>query len=72
MELPRLVILDLYRNALTTVERMSRTHRDKALHAWAVKAKRETSELMVQIAHDEMEEISNEEEVTQIEEGDTN
>ena len=53
-ELPKLVVLDLYRNALTTVERMSRKDRDKKLHAWAMKAKEEVSQCMVQIAKDEM------------------
>lgn len=57
MELPRLVILDLYRNALTTVEKLSRSNRDKKLHAWAVKARKETGDLIMQCANDEMEDV---------------
>lgn len=54
MEIPRLVILDLYRNALTTVEKLSRAYQEKKLHAWAVKAKKECGEQIVQMAKDEM------------------
>ena len=57
MELPRLVILDLYRNALTTVEKLSRANRDKKLHAWVVKARKETGDLIMQCAYDEMEDV---------------
>lgn len=53
-EIPRLVILDLYRNALSTIERLSRTYQEKKLHAWAVKAKKEYGERMVQLAKEEM------------------
>ena len=60
MELPRLVILDLYRNALTTVEKLSRSNRDKKLHAWAVKARKETGDLIMQCANDEMEDVEEE------------
>ena len=62
MELPRLVVLDLYRNALTSVERLSRTSRDKKIHAWAVKAKKEVGDLMMQCANDEMEDVGEESE----------
>lgn len=53
-QLPRLIILDLYRNALRTVERLSRQKRDKRLHAWAVKSIDEVADVMVQLANDEM------------------
>lgn len=62
MELPRLVILDLYRNSLTTVEKLSRAQRDKKVHAWAVKAKKEVGELIMQCAYDEMEDVGEEDE----------
>ena len=52
--LPRLVELDLYRNAIDTVERLSRKYADKRVHAWAVKARKEVGELMMQVATDEM------------------
>lgn len=61
IELPRLVILDLYRNALTTVEKLSRANRDRKLHAWAVKAKKETGDLIMQCANDEMDDVGEEE-----------
>ena len=57
MELPRLVILDLYRNALTSIEKLSRANRDRKVHAWAVKARKEVGELMMQCANDEMEDV---------------
>ena len=57
MEIPRLVVLDLYRNALSTVERLSRSRDSKKLHAWAVKAKQEAGELLKQCALDEMEDV---------------
>ena len=60
MELPRLVMLDLYRNALTTVEKLSRQKVDKKVHAWAVKARKEVGELIMQCAADEMEEVVDE------------
>jgi hypothetical protein len=53
-KLPRLVVLDLYRNALSTIERMSRKRREKKLHAWAIKAREEVSDQMIQLALDEM------------------
>jgi hypothetical protein len=53
-EIPRLVILDLYRNAIDTVEKISRKRVDKKVHAWAVKAKKEVADLMMQVAADEM------------------
>lgn len=53
-ELPRLVILDLYRNAIDTVERMSRKHEDKKIHAWAMKTKKELGKMMLDMARDEM------------------
>ena len=62
MELPRLVILDLYRNSLTTVEKLSRAQRYKKVHAWAVKAKKEVGELIMQCAYDEMEDVGEEDE----------
>ena len=62
MELPRLVILDLYRNALTTIEKLSRANRDKKLHAWCIKARKETGDLMMQCANDEMEDVGDESE----------
>ena len=62
MEIPRLVILDLYRNSLTTVEKLSRAQRDKKVHAWAVKAKKEVGELIMQCAYDEMEDVGEEDE----------
>ena len=64
MEIPRLVILDLYRNSLTTVEKLSRAQRDKKVHAWAVKAKKEVGELIMQCAYDEMEDVGEEDEAT--------
>ena len=60
MEIPRLVILDLYRNALSTVEKLSRSRAEKKLHAWAVKAKKEVGDLLKQCALDEMEDIDEE------------
>lgn len=53
-EIPRLVILDLYRNAIDTVEKISRKRVDKKVHAWAVKAKKEVADLMMEVAEDEM------------------
>ena len=53
-EIPRLVQLDLYRNALSSIERLSRAYQEKKLHAWAVKAKKEYGERMVQLAKEEM------------------
>lgn len=53
-ELPRLVVLDLYRNAIDTVEKISRKRVDKKVHAWAVKSKKEVADLMMQVAIDEM------------------
>lgn len=55
-DIPRLVILDLYRNALKTVEKLSRAAKDRTLHAWSVKAIRECGDLIIQMAHDEMDE----------------
>jgi len=57
MEIPRIVILDLYRNSLTTVEKLSRAQRDRKVHAWAVKAKKEVGDLILQCAYDEMEDV---------------
>ena len=65
MELPRLVVLDLYRNSLTTIERLSRAQRDRKVHAWAVKAKKEVGELMMQCAYDEMEDVGEDSEEQQ-------
>ena len=53
-QIPRLVIFDLYRNALKTVEKISRSRKDRKLHAWVMKAIDETNDIMVQIATDEM------------------
>lgn len=53
-QLPRLVILDLYRNALGTLEKLSRSRRDRKLHAWVMKMRDEVSDQMVQIGIDEM------------------
>ena len=64
MELPRLVILDLYRNALTSIEKLSRANRDRRVHAWAVKARKEVGELMMQCANDEMEDVGEDDEST--------
>ena len=52
--IPRLVILDLNRKAIDTVEKISRKRADKEVHAWAVKAKKEIADLMMQVANDEM------------------
>ena len=60
MEIPRLVVLDLYRNSLTTIEKLSRAQRDKKVHAWAVKAKKEVGDLIMQCAYDEMEDVGEE------------
>lgn len=60
MEIPRLVILDLYRNSLSTVEKLSRAQRDKKVHAWAVKARKEVGDLIMQCAYDEMEDVDEE------------
>lgn len=60
MEIPRLVILDLYRNSLSTVEKLSRAQRDKKVHAWAVKARKEVGDLIMQCALDEMEDVDEE------------
>ena len=60
MEIPRIVILDLYRNSLSTVEKLSRAQRDKKVHAWAVKARKEVGDLIMQCAYDEMEDINEE------------
>lgn len=60
MEIPRIVVLDLYRNSLTTVERLSRACRDKKVHAWAIKAKKEVGDLIMQCANDEMEDVGEE------------
>lgn len=57
MELPRLVILDLYRNALGSIEKLSRAQRDRKVHAWSVKARKEVGDLMMQCANDEMEDV---------------
>ena len=53
-ELPRLVVLDLYRNAINTIEHLSRKKIDRKVHAWAMKAKKEVGDLMMQVATDEM------------------
>ena len=53
-QIPRLVIFDLYRNALKTVEKLSRSRRDRKLHAWVNKAIDEINDNIVQIATDEM------------------
>lgn len=53
-EIPKLVILDLYRNAIDTIEKMSRKKGDRKIHAWAMKAKKEVGNLMMQVASDEM------------------
>ena len=60
MELPRLVVLDLYRNALSSVEKLSRANRDKKVHAWAVKARKEVGDLIMQCANNEMDDIEEE------------
>ena len=60
MEIPRLVILDLYRNSLSTVEKLSRAQRDKKVHAWAVKARKEVGDLIMQCALDEMGDVDEE------------
>ena len=53
-DLPRLVVLDLYRNAIDTIEKLSRKKADRKVHAWAMKAKKEVGDLMMQVAEDEM------------------
>lgn len=53
-EIPRLVLLDLYRNAIDTIEKISRRKVDRRIHAWAVKTKKEVADLMMQVATDEM------------------
>lgn len=53
-ELPRLVILNLYRDAVDTVEKLSRKKGDRKVHAWAMKARKEVGDLMMQVAADEM------------------
>lgn len=53
-ELPRLVVLDLYRNAIDTVEHLTRKNGDRKIHAWSVKARKEVGDLMMQVAADEM------------------
>jgi hypothetical protein len=53
-QIPRLVLFDLYRNALKSVEKISRSRKDRKLHAWVMKAIDETNDIMVQIATDEM------------------
>ena len=58
--MPRLVVLDLYRNSLSSIEKLSRAQRDKKVHAWAVKARKEVGELMMQCANDEMEDVGEE------------
>lgn len=66
-QLPRLVIFDLYRNALRTVEHLSRSRKDRKLHAWVMKAIDEINDNIIQIATDEMygEEVETEEEKQQ-------
>lgn len=63
-QIPRLVMFDLYRNALKTVEKVSRSRKDRKLHAWVMKAIDETNDNIIQIATDEMygEEVETEEE----------
>lgn len=71
MEIPRLVILDLYRNSLATIEKLSRAKIDKKVHAWAVKARKEVGDLMMQCAYDEMddnEEAAEEDKQKEVEE----
>ena len=53
-ELPRLVVLDLYRNSIDTIEKLSRKKGDRKIHAWAMKARKEVGDLMMQVAADEM------------------
>ena len=60
-EMPRLVTLDLYRNSLKTVEKLSRQRGDKKVHAWVMKAIQEVSDLIIQVAKDEMVDIPDEE-----------
>ena len=57
-------MFDLYRNALKTVEKVSRSRKDRKLHAWVMKAIDETNDNIIQIATDEMygEEVETEEE----------
>lgn len=54
VELPRLVVLDLYRRAIDSVEHLSRKNGDRKIHAWSVKARKEVGDLMMQVAADEM------------------
>ena len=54
LELPKLVVLDLYRNAISTVEHLSRKSANRKVHAWSMKAKKEVGDLMMQVAEDEM------------------
>ena len=61
-EIPRLVTLDLYRNSLKTVEKLSRQRGEKKVHAWVMKAIQDVSYLIIQVAKDEMVEIPDEEE----------
>ena len=53
-EIPELVRLDLYRNALDSLEHISRKNGNRKIHAWAVKMKKGIGELMMQVAADEM------------------
>ena len=54
MEFPRLVVLDMYRRAIDTIEHLSRKNGDRKIHAWSVKARKEVGDLMMQVAADEM------------------
>ena len=54
IELPRLVVLDLYRRAIDSIERLSRKNGDRKIHAWSMQTKKEVGDLMMQVAADEM------------------
>lgn len=61
-EIPRLVILDMYRNAIKTVEKVSRQRGHKKVHAWAIKEQKAVTDMIMQVSEDEMDGIEEEEE----------
>ena len=60
-ELPKLVVLDLYRSALNTAEKITRGRRDKKAHAWVEKEKDRVCYMMMDVLHDEMYDVPDEE-----------
>lgn len=53
-EIPRIVILDLHRNAIATVEKLARMEGNKELREWASNAKKELGKMMLDMANDEL------------------